>query len=205
MHAEGGTVIKTPYALGLIFLCVLAIFLWEFPFSEPIDKEIPAVVSIADTPYPYDTSDSEESAIAYTNKPTVIHVKGNVARKLFRKPEFDVQITIDGFNWMTDGRHSMEGPLISERKDGLNMGSILYNYEGRYSNADPFEHLKSAMIFFDNDFERIHLWTTTERWMGEEKLRLLKITGPAQNKNEAEQVLRDMNKLYSDWIGETGL
>ncbi|MEJ8302856.1 hypothetical protein [Saccharibacillus sacchari] len=196
---------KTPYALGLIFLLILAIFLWEFPFSKEIDKEIPAVMSIADTPYPYETSESGESEITYTNKPTVIHIKGKVSRKLFRKPELDVKITADGFGWMKDGRHSMSGPLVSERKDGINMGSITYNYEPQYSSTAWFEHTKFATVFFDNDFEQFYLWTSTEEWMGEAEPRLLKITGPAQNKQEAEQVLGKIHEAYGDWMNETEL
>ncbi|WP_037285247.1 hypothetical protein [Saccharibacillus sacchari] len=196
---------KTPYALGLIILFFLAIFLWVYPFPKQIDKEIPAIVSIADTPYPYETSDSEELAITHTNKPTVIHVKGTVYRKLFRQPELKTQITVDGFNWMTDGRHSMTGPLVGERKDGINMGSIFYNHEQQYSSSPSFGHAKFATVFFDNDFEQFHLWTTTEEWMGEEEPRLLKITGAAQNKEEAEQVLREIHAVYGDWIDSTGL
>lgn len=196
---------KTPYALGLIFLFILAIFLWEFPFSKTINQEIPAIVSVADAPYPYEMSESGESEITYTNKPTVIHINGKVSRKLFRQPEFDVQITADGFDWLKDGSHVMEGPLVSQRKSDFNMGSVMYDKKKKNPGTQPFEHLKTAMIFFDDDFERVYLWTSTEDWMGEAEPRLLKITGPAQNKQEAEQVLRDIHEIYGDLMSETEL
>lgn len=206
LQHEGGNAIKTPYAIGLMVLFFLAIFLWEFPFSKTIDKEIPAIISIADTPYPYDRSeDSEESMTTYTNKPTLIHVQGKISRKLFRKPEFDTQITVDGFNWTTEGRYSMEGPVLSERKDGLNTGGVIYDYETRYSSSDPFEYVKSAMIFFDDDFEQILLSSTTEIWMGEKEPRELLIIGSAANDEEAEQVLRSVREIYPEWNIRTEL
>lgn len=206
LQDEGGNGIKTPYALGMIVLIFLAIFLWEFPFSKTIDKEIPAIVSIADTPYPYDRSeDSEEAMTTYTNKPTVIHVQGKIHHKLFRKPEFDTQITVDGFNWTTEGRYSMRGPVLSERKDDLNTGGVIYDYETRYSSSDPFDYTKSAMIFFDDDFGRILLSSTTQVWMGEKEARELLIVGTASSDAQAEQVLRSVREIYPEWNIRTEL
>ena len=41
--------------------------------------------------------------------------------------------------------------------------------------------------------------------MGEAQPRLLKITGPVQNKEEAEQVLRKIHEAYGDWLNDTEL
>lgn len=196
---------KTPYALGLIFLFVLAIFLWEFPFSKTIDKDIPAIISAADKPYPYEMSESGKAEITYTNKPTVIHVTGKVSRKLFRQPEFDVQITADGFGWMTDGRHYMIGPLINDTQKGIHTGTVIYDLEGRHSATNSSGYMKTAAIFFDDDFKYIRLSTSTGEWMGDEEGRELLITGEARNQEEAEQVLRKIHEVYGDLMHETEL
>lgn len=180
---------KTHYALGLIFLFVLIIFLGVYPFSKEIDKEIPAILSTAD-----------ENAQTYTNKSTVIHVKGKTYRKVFRKPEFDVAVTVDGFNWMTDGSHSNSTILTSDRKGNINMGVLQHDYSPKYSGTDWFDYTKTAVVWFDDDFEQVHISTSTREWKGEpeKESRALLITGSAKNEDEAREIQRKFSEKYSN-------
>lgn len=192
---------KTKYALGLIFLFMLAIFLAEYPFSKKIDTQIPAVLSVADTPYPYESSDSGAAATTYTDTPTVIRVQGDVSKKVFRQPEFNVTVTVDGFGWMTDGRH-FSRIIRSERIKGINMGTLQHTYDPKYSDSDWTKYIKTSLIWFDDDFEQVHLSTSTREWMGEpeEEARALKITGKAADEAGALEVRRKLGEVYPDWF-----
>lgn len=192
---------KTHYALGLIFLFALAIFLAEYPFSKSIDTQIPAILSVADTPYPYESSDSGAAATTYTDTPTVIRVQGEVSHKLFRQPEFNVTVTVDGFGWMTDGRHSSQ-IITSERIEDINMGTLQHAYTPEYAGSDWTKYIKTSLIWFDDDFEQVHLSTSTLEWMGEpqQAARNLEVTGQAANEAQAKEVRRKLGETYPDWF-----
>ncbi|WP_172195672.1 hypothetical protein [Saccharibacillus qingshengii] len=178
---------KTHYALGLILLFVLAFVLAEYPFTRQIDKAIPAVLSNADLPN--------------SDKRTVIRVQGEVSRKLFRRPEFKVNVTVDGFDWMTDGRHSGE-VLRTERNKGINMGILQHTYSPKYAASNGFDWIKTATIWFDDDFGQVYIMASTASWMDDpvKEAGTLRMTGAADNPDEAWEIQRQIGEAYPGWF-----
>ncbi|GGO00434.1 hypothetical protein [Saccharibacillus kuerlensis] len=178
---------KTTHVLTIALVFILGIFLWSYPFPKQIDKEIPAMMSITE-------NGSEE---AYTHTPTTIHVKGEIYQKLFRSPEFNVKITVDGFEWMDD--YPAGVPTIGDSKEGIYVGAVWYN--NFKSNIALEDQNKVAFVWFDKEFERMNMEASIEEWMDEEEGqgRTLYITGRADSAEQAEAIregIRDL--LYNE-------
>lgn len=186
---------KTSYVVGVFALIILGILVWENFFPEKIDKEIPAVLSIADKPDgSAASSSSEEEEISYNSKPTTIHVKGEVYRRLFRNPHINVKITVDGFDWM-EGEKAVS-PYILFEKEGAYVGML--GYGNPESDIELERTTKLVPIWFEKDFSNIHISGSTEEWMGDksEDSRSLYITGEAKDTQQMEAVLEDMRKRF---------
>ncbi|NGZ77957.1 hypothetical protein [Saccharibacillus alkalitolerans] len=189
---------KTKYVVGFFLILGLGIFLWENTFPKQIDKDIPAVLSIADEPDRGTESSSE--AMSYTSEPTMIHVKGGVYRRLFRTPKFKVEITVDAFPGMKD--HEITYPYIlfdkdAPSKDGPYMGVV--GYKNSEPGAAPENKSKLVTVWFEEDFDNVHILASAGEWMEDKPgdFRRMFVTGKADNAEQAQEVLTRMREKFS--------
>ncbi|NGZ77956.1 hypothetical protein [Saccharibacillus alkalitolerans] len=179
---------KTTHVIAIFLVIVLGVFLWEYPFPKQIDKEIPAMLTVEHV------QDGKGAADGDSPRPTTIHVKGEVYRKLLREPEFNVKITVGESEWTDGSRTSVSKPLISFRSGGIYMASLLYT--DRQPSGVMGNETRSALIWFDEDFERMQFWMQEPQTEKAAAERNWFVTGEASDAEQAEHVLGRLRKAF---------
>jgi len=175
--------LKTIYALAIGAIIALAAFLWVYPFPEAVDREIPAVLTIRPL----------QEAGTVSREPTVIRVKGEVYRKLFRQPEYNVTVSVDGLDWTE--RYAMSRLPVAAEGGGIR-AAVAFYMNMKPNGAIAGDHTRTASFWFDDSFKHMHFWAQDQAEEGGPAIRDLFATGEAQDAKQADERLKEIRQAF---------
>ncbi|WP_187355278.1 hypothetical protein ['Paenibacillus yunnanensis' Narsing Rao et al. 2020] len=91
-----------------------------------------------------------------TTVSTKIRISGTLYRPLLRQHKFKGNIFIEGYDFTNN--NIMTDIAITKRENGINMGGL--QYQSFTSSPSSIKEIGSGMIWFDNNFRNINIWTT---------------------------------------------
>lgn len=170
--------LKKPITLisVVLFLVLIgvALFLYNYNFPKKVNVERTAVVF---------TLNNSASA-----KSTIIKVNGTLYKPIFGQKKFVGNVSIDAYDFTKDQEVTV---YITKRNKGINMSTLFYS-----DSSAPYEINQYALMWFDDKFENINIWPSTN-WI-DVKEKNLAFIATGSNYEQALQTQIMMRKKFGD-------
>jgi len=147
---------------------------------------------------PKEINVSRDAVIFTENNPSStinsrIIVSGILSRPLFHQPKFKGNITVDHYALTKD--NLMLDIIITEKENGINMGGLVY--ESSTNPNSTIQEVGRALIWFDDSFQNINIWTTST-WgiQSQKEPNLYIVTG--ENYNKAIKNQKGMREKFGE-------
>lgn len=166
---------KKKIVIPVVVIIAIVIFLAWYKFPQEIHTKQPVVQFIENNP---------NSAIT-----TTMQIDGYLYKPFLRKSTFEGHISINSIE--STKKDNNIDIVITEHRDGINMGNITYQ-----SQVSPFHLTKQGIIWFDDNFEHINIWASSEWTEGQDKQNSLYIVGAASDLQKALSIQSDMRTRF---------
>ncbi|HEY2494467.1 MAG TPA: hypothetical protein VGI33_16375 [Paenibacillus sp.] len=160
--------------ISIVVVLGICLFLFYYKFPKEVNLDRAAVSFIENDP---------SSTIN-----TSVKIKGTLYSPIFRQAKFVGKVSVDEYD--VTNKDAMVDIFITQKSNGINMGNLTY----QLTNA-PFNITEQGLIWFDDNFDNINIWTTS-KWTGKEKDKDLFIVTKSKNYEEAIDTQGNMRKKF---------
>ena len=168
--------VNYPFATVCLVLLLLLTFAFVslYPFPKPIDVERTAIIF---------TEDDPASAI-----PTTLKIRGTLHRPLFAQDKFSGKLTIAALSF-TEEDETLD-VIVTKKEHGINMGSLWYQ-----GKSSPQNVSQPSLIWFDNDFNELSIWMSSN-WLDNENKNSFLVTAPTYD--QALAIQKSMSEAFGE-------